>query len=145
MKNYFKLVVGMTKIPKMVSLRSYGKFGSQFSVNRKTNDFKKTDDFRNSDGKKNNFEGDYVPVESSLLELFKKHLPAEEEMYQEVKVTVEGDEPPAPIEHLKDAEFHRTIISNASKAGIDRLTPIQKYSFPIANQNHDFMVFPFFF
>jgi hypothetical protein len=133
MKNYFKLVVGMTKLPKMVSLRSYGKFGTQFSV-RKTTDLKKP----------SNVEPNYVPVEQSLLELFKKHLPAEEEMYQEVTVKVEGKtDPPAPIESLAEAGFHRNILSNASKAGIDRLTPIQKYSFPIANEKHDIMVIPF--
>ena len=98
-------------------------------------------DHQNTSTRPTSSDPDYVPVEQTLFELFKKHAPAEENMYEDVDVKVEGIlDAPSPIDSLKEANFSSKILFNASKVGITKLTPIQKHSFPIVAENRDIMV-----
>eukprot|EP01080_Neovahlkampfia_damariscottae_P002358 gene2358-2826_t len=129
MKQYIRLVKSISKLPTEVNIRFYSKFSQKFASKR------------NSVAPRSpSTDSSYIPVEQTLFELFQKHAPAEEKMYDNVDVKVQGVlDAPTPIKDLKEANFAPTILFNASKVGITRLTPIQKHSFPIVELGKDIM------
>jgi len=84
---------------------------------------------------------DYRPVEKDVEELWKNNISSgiNFEKYDDIKVTMQGENKPKPIEKFSHAGLHDTVMRNVTKAGFKTPTPVQKNALPIVMEARDLM------
>ena len=59
--------------------------------------------------------------------------------YENISITVEGEDQIEPVSSIQEAGLHPTLVDNVTRVGYTSLTPVQKHSLPIVMVGRDLM------
>jgi len=84
---------------------------------------------------------DYRPAEKDVEDLWKNNISTgiNFDKYEDIKVTMQGENKPRPIENFPEAGLHQRVLNNVQKAGYKTPTPVQKNALPIIMEARDLM------